>query len=84
MIPVRGVGCLQEQSVLPSISRKANPEGPRGCRVEGPSEEVYGERWWGKECHSELWEILRSLWVIDIAKLGSLILEGRLELCSWA
>lgn len=76
MITVRGVGCLEEQSVLPSISRKASPEGPRGLRVEGPSEEVYRERRWGKERHSGLWETLRSLGVIDMSKLRSLLLES--------
>lgn len=64
----------------PQHQQEGKPRGPMGCRVEGPSEEVYRERQWGKEWHSELWETLRSLGVIDISKLGSLILESRLEL----
>lgn len=55
----------------PQYQQEGKPRGTQGMQ---------GRRTLWRDWHSELWETLRSLRVIDISKLGSLILESRLEL----
>lgn len=59
MIPVRGVDCLEEQSVLHSISSRTNPQ--RKAELNGTLKRSIGKDGGvGKEWYSEFGEMLRS------------------------
>lgn len=68
MIPVRGVGCLEEQSVLHSISSRTNPQ--RKAELNGTLKRSIGKDGGGGErVVFRIWGNAEKSGVIDISKL---------------